>query len=143
MSEYFKKINFNYIIICLIFFQILIFFNNSSKEINTFYSPSNSLENFTTMIAGEDGIDIITADKLIKLNSKKNLLLGEANLKNENYEISSSNVTVDSQNKTTSSSNKTTTTNTQGTITSEGFEYDQKSNIIKFNGESEFSTDDN
>jgi len=70
-------------------------------------------------------------------------LLGEANLKNENYEISSSNVTVDSQNKTTSSSNKTTTTNTQGTITSEGFEYDQKSNIIKFNGESEFSTDDN
>ena len=143
MNKYFKNINFNFLIAGLFFLQILIFFNNSSKEISTSYSPSDSLENFTTMIAGENGVDIITADKLIKLNSKKNLLLGDANLKNENYEIPSSNVTVDSGNKITSSSNKTTTVNTQGTMISEGFEYDQKSNTIKFNGESEFSTDNN
>ena len=143
MNKYFKKNNFNIIILFLFSLQIFIFFTNSSKEINSFYSPNDSLEKFTTMIAGKDGVDIISADKLIKMNNKKTLLLGEANLKNDKYEISSSDVTVDSENKITSSSNQTTTTNTQGTIISAGFEYDQKSNKIKFNGESEFHSGNN
>ena len=42
----------------------------------------------------------------------------------------------------TSSVKETKTTNNQGTIKSEGFEFDQEANIIKFNGKSEFKTNE-
>ena len=90
------------------------------------------------MILGEKGVDVITADKMIKINDDRTLLIGNTSLKNNEYEILSQNVTVDRQNKITSSSDKTQTINDQGTLKSEGFEYDQNMDIIKFHGESEF-----
>ena len=104
---------------------------------------SNSLEKFTTMISGDKGVDIIKADRMVKINEKKTILIGNTSLKNNEYEIKSKNVTVDSHNKITSSINETKTTNSQGTVKSEGFKYDQKNNIIEFNGKSEFHTNDN
>ena len=138
MSNILKKINLNLIIIILLLSQLIIFIFNSPTEITTFNYRSDSLEKFTTMISGENGVDIIEADKLIKINDDKTLLVGNTSLKNNEYEISSKNVTVDSENKITSSLDKTETTNHQGTLKSEGFEYNQDTGIIKFNGESEF-----
>ena len=143
MSNILKKINLNLIIIILLLSQLIIFIFNSPTEITTFNYRSDSLEKFTTMILGEKGVDVIAADKMIKINDGRTLLIGNTSLKNNEYEISSQNVTIDSQNKMTSSSDKTQTINHQGTLKSEGFEYDQNTDIIKFNGESEFSTDDN
>ena len=103
---------------------------------------SNTLENFTTIISGEEGVDAITADKLVKINENKTMLIGNTNLKNDKYEITSKNVTIDSHNKITSSVNKTKTVNSLGTVNSEGFEFDQETNTIKFNGESTFYTNE-
>ena len=131
----------NIIVFCLLLLQIMIFAYNSKSSKNTFLKVSNTVEKFTTMISGEKGVDRVTADKLIKINDSVTILSGEANLKSKEYEIKSSDVTVNSKDKKTSSNKKTITTNKQGTVISDGFEYDQNSDIIVFNGESEFYAD--
>ena len=123
--------------------QIILIFMNSPIEKVTRNYQSNSLEKFTTMISGDESVDIITADKMVKINDNKTILIGDTSLKNDEYEISSKNVTIDSHNMITSSVKETKTTNNQGTIKSEGFEFDQEANIIKFNGKSEFKTNEN
>jgi len=138
MNNFLKRVNLNLVIILLLLSQFIIFYFNSPTERTAFNNRSDSLEKFTTMISNEKGVDIITSDKMIKINDDKTLLIGNTSLKNNEYKISSQNVTVDSQNKITSSSDKTQTINDQGTLKSEGFEYDQNTDIIKFNGESEF-----
>ena len=138
MNNFLKRVNLNLVIILLLLSQFIIFYFNSPTERTAFNDRSDSLEKFTTMILGEKGVDVITADKMIKINDDKTLLIGNTSLQNNEYKISSQNVTVDSQNKITSSSDKTQTINDQGTLKSEGFEYDQNTDIIKFNGESEF-----
>jgi hypothetical protein len=138
MNNFLKRVNLNLVIIVLLLSQFIIFYFNSPTERTAFNNRSDSLEKFTTMISNEKGVDIITSDKMIKINDDKTLLIGNTSLKNNEYKISSQNVTVDSQNKITSSSDKTQTINDQGTLKSEGFEYDQNTDIIKFNGESEF-----
>jgi len=138
MNNFSKRVNLNLVIILLLLSQFIIFYFNSPTERTAFNNRSDSLEKFTTMISNEKGVDIITSDKMIKINDDKTLLIGNTSLKNNEYKISSQNVTVDSQNKITSSSDKTQTINDQGTLKSEGFEYDQNTDIIKFNGESEF-----
>ena len=138
MNNFLKRVNLNLVIILLLLSQFIIFYFNSPTERTAFNNRSDSLEKFTTMISNEKGVDIITSDKMIKINDDKTLLIGNTSLKNNEYKISSQNVTVDSQNKITSSSAKTQTINHQGTLKSEGFEYDQNTDIIKFNGESEF-----
>jgi lipopolysaccharide export system protein LptA len=143
MNNIFEKNKFNILIILLLISQIFIFFINSPIEKIALNYQSNSLEKFTTMISGDKGIDIIKADKMIKINENKTMLIGNTSLKNTEYEIKSKNVTVDSHNQITSSIKETKTTNSQGTIKSEGFKYDQKNNIIEFNGKSEFHTNDN
>ncbi|MDB9824860.1 LPS export ABC transporter periplasmic protein LptC [Alphaproteobacteria bacterium] len=143
MNNIFEKNKFNILIILLLISQIFIFFINSPIEKIALNYQSNSLEKFTTMISGDKGIDIIKADKMIKINENKTILIGNTSLKNTEYEIKSKNVTVDSHNQITSSIKETKTTNSQGTIKSEGFKYDQKNNIIEFNGKSEFHTNDN
>jgi len=137
------KINFNLIISILIILQLLIFFTNSNYKKSSFNYIPDSVEKFTTIIAGENGVDIIQADKLIKLNENKTYLLGETSLKNDEYEIKSEDVTVDNSIKKTKSNKQTITTNSQGTVTSEGFEFDQEKNIITFIGESEFNSNEN
>ena len=59
---------------------------------------SNSLEKFTTMISGDKSVDIISADKMVKINDMKTMLIGDTSLKNNEYEISSKNVTIDTYN---------------------------------------------
>ena len=142
MNNIQKKINFNFVIIFLLSTQLIIFMINSPDEKEVLNYKSNSLEKFTTMIANKKGIDIIKADKMIKINDNKTVLLGNASLENDEYQISSKNVTVDSEKKITSSSNKTKTTNSHGTVISEGFEYEKNTNLMKFNGKSEFRSND-
>jgi hypothetical protein len=142
MSNILKKVNLNVLIALLLLLQIIIIFINSPIEKITQNYQSNTLEKFTTMISGDKSVDIITADKMVKINENKTMLIGDTSLKNDEYEISSKNVTIDSHNKITSSVKETKTTNNQGTIKSEGFKFDQESNIIKFNGKSEFKTNE-
>ena len=143
MSNILKKIDLNALIVLLLLSQIILIFINSPIEKLTQNYQSNSLEKFTTMISGDKSVDIITADKMVKINENKTMLIGDTSLKNNEYEISSKNVTIDTYNMITSSVKETKTTNNQGTIKSEGFEFDQEANIIKFNGKSEFKTNDN
>ena len=142
MSNILKKIDLNVLIVLLLLSQIILIFINSPIEKLTQNYQSNSLEKFTTMISGDKSVDIITADKMVKINENKTMLIGDTSLKNNEYEISSKNVTIDNYNMITSSVKETKTTNNQGTIKSEGFEFDQEANIIKFNGKSEFKTND-
>tara|TARA_B110000305_G_scaffold189465_1_gene211506 strand:+ start:2758 stop:3189 length:432 start_codon:yes stop_codon:yes gene_type:complete len=143
MSNILKKIDLNALIVLLLLSQIILIFINSPIEKLTQNYQSNSLEKFTTMISGDKSVDIITADKMVKINENKTMLIGDTSLKNNEYEISSKNVTIDTYNMITSSVKETKTTNNQGTIKSEGFEFDQEANIIKFNGKSEFKANDN
>ena len=143
MSNILKKIDLNVLIVLLLLSQIILIFINSPIEKLTQNYQSNSLEKFTTMISGDKSVDIITADKMVKINENKTMLIGDTSLKNNEYEISSKNVTIDTYNMITSSVKETKTTNNQGTIKSEGFEFDQEANIIKFNGKSEFKANDN
>ena len=143
MSNILKKIDLNVLIVLLLLSQIILIFINSPIEKLTQNYQSNSLEKFTTMISGDKSVDIITADKMVKINENKTMLIGDTSLKNNEYEISSKNVTIDTYNMITSSVKETKTTNNQGTIKSEGFEFDQETNIIKFNGKSEFKANDN
>ena len=142
MSNILKKIDLNALIVLLLLSQIILIFINSPIEKLTQNYQSNSLEKFTTMISGDKSVDIITADKMVKINENKTMLIGDTSLKNNEYEISSKNVTIDTHNMITSSVKETKTTNNQGTIKSEGFEFDQEANIIKFNGKSEFKAND-
>ena len=142
MSNILKKIDLNALIVLLLLSQIILIFINSPIEKLTQNYQSNSLEKFTTMISGDKSVDIITADKMVKINENKTMLIGDTSLKNNEYEISSKNVTIDTHNMITSSVKETKTTNNQGTIKSEGFEFDQEANIIKFNGKSEFKTNE-
>ena len=143
MSNILKKIDLNVLIVLLLLSQIILIFINTPIEKLTQNYQSNSLEKFTTMISGDKSVDIITADKMVKINENKTMLIGDTSLKNNEYEISSKNVTIDTHNMITSSVKETKTTNNQGTIKSEGFEFDQEANIIKFNGKSEFKANDN
>ena len=143
MNKIIKKLNLNVLIALMLLSQIILIFMNSPIEKVTRNYQSNSLEKFTTMISGDESVDIITADKMVKINDNKTILIGDTSLKNDEYEISSKNVTIDSHNMITSSVKETKTTNNQGTIKSEGFEFDQEANIIKFNGKSEFKTNEN
>jgi len=143
MNDITKKINLNLLISLLLLSQVILIFINSPIEKIAQNYQSDSLEKFTTIISGDRSVDIITADKMVKINDNKTMLIGDTNLKNNEYEISSKNVTIDSHNMITSSVKETKTTNSQGTIKSEGFEFDQEANIIKFNGKSEFLTNEN
>ena len=131
------------LIFFLLLIQMLIFFLSSNNKELSFTNLPNSVEKFTTMISGNNGVDIIKADKLIKISDEKTILMGEASLKNDEYEISSQDVTVDSNQNTTSSSKETITKNQQGIVISEGFEFDQEKNTIKFIGKSEFHSNEN
>ena len=143
MNDITKKINLNLLISLLLLSQVILIFINSPIEKIAQNYQSDSLEKFTTIISGDRSVDIISADKMVKINDNKTMLIGDTNLKNNEYEISSKNVTIDSHNMITSSVKETKTTNSQGTIKSEGFEFDQEANIIKFNGKSEFQTNEN
>ncbi len=138
MNKIITKKNLNVILLLLLLSQLLIFIGNTESQIGNSKYSSNSLEKFKTIIAGENGNNVISADKLIKLDEKKSFLVGNTNLVNDDYNINSKNVIVDNETRITSSSEKTTTINNQGTMTSEGFEYNQETNIILFNGNSEF-----
>ena len=143
MSNILKKIDLNALIVLLLLSQIILIFINSPIEKLAQNYQSNSLEKFTTIISVDKSVDIITADKMVKINENKTMLIGDTSLKNNEYEISSKNATIDTYNMITSSVKETKTTNNQGTIKSEGFEFDQEANIIKFNGKSEFKANDN
>jgi 2-succinyl-5-enolpyruvyl-6-hydroxy-3-cyclohexene-1-carboxylate synthase len=136
-------LNVNFFILLLLVVQIIIVFVNSPIEKIVKSYQSDSLEKFTTIISGDENVDVISADKMVKINENKTMLIGDTSLKNNEFEILSKNVTIDSQNMITSSVKETETTNNQGVIKSEGFEFDQNTNIIKFNGKSEFHTDEN
>ena len=142
MNNITKKINLNFLISLLLLSQVILIFINSPIEKIAQNYQSDSLEKFTTIISGDKSVDIITSDKMVKINENKTMLIGDTNLKNNEYEISSKNVTIDTHNMITSSVKETKTTNNQGTIKSEGFEFDQEANIIKFNGKSEFKTNE-
>ena len=142
MNDITKKINLNLLISLLLLSQVILIFINSPIEKIAQNYQSDSLEKFTTIISGDRSVDIISADKMVKINDNKTMLIGDTNLKNNEYEISSKNVTIDAHNKITSSVKETETTNNHGTIKSEGFKFDQEANIIKFNGKSEFKTNE-
>tara|TARA_B110000483_G_scaffold217471_1_gene269904 strand:- start:1148 stop:1579 length:432 start_codon:yes stop_codon:yes gene_type:complete len=143
MNSNLKVLNVNFFILLLLVVQIIIVFVNSPIEKIVKSYQSDSLEKFTTIISGDENVDVISADKMVKINENKTMLIGDTSLKNNEFEILSKNVTIDSQNMITSSVKETETTNNQGVIKSEGFEFDQNTNIIKFNGKSEFHTDEN
>lgn len=102
MNNILKKVNLNVLITLLLLSQIILIFMNSPIEQISQNYQSNSLEKFTTMISGDKSVDIITSDKMVKINENKTMLIGDTNLKNNEYEISSKNVTIDTHNMITS-----------------------------------------
>ncbi len=107
-------------------------FNNKSDSY--LKQNSNSLDRFETIMFNKDGNNLIKADKLIYIDDERTLLKGQSSLKNDNYEVNSFDILINFDTGNAESSNKTNFFNKTTNVESEGFKFDNSSNMINFIG---------
>ena len=126
--------NFLFFLICISLSMqaLIIMFNNKS---NTYLKQNNnSLDRFETIMFNKDGNNLIKADKLIYIDDERTLLKGQSSLKNDNYEVNSFDILINFNTGNAESSNKTNLINKTTNVESEGFKFDNSSNMINFIG---------
>lgn len=111
---------------------LIIMFNNKSDSY--LKQNSNSLDRFETIMFNKDGNNLIKADKLIYIDDERTLLKGQSSLKNDNYEVNSFDILINFNTGNAESSNKTNLVNKTTNVESEGFKFDNSSNMINFIG---------
>ena len=107
-------------------------FNNNSNSY--LKKTNNSLDRFETIMFNKDGNNLIKADKLIYIDDERTLLKGQSSLKNDNYEVNSFDILINFDTGNAESSNKTNFINKTTNVESEGFKFDNSSNMINFIG---------
>jgi len=126
--------NFLFFLICISLSMqaLIIMFNNKS---NTYLKQNNnSLDRFETIMFNKDGNNLIKADKLIYIDDERTLLKGQSSLKNDNYEVNSFDILINFNTGNAESSNKTNLINKTTNVESEGFKFNNSSNMINFIG---------
>ena len=126
--------NFLFFLICISLSMqaLIIMFNNKS---NTYLKQNNnSLDRFETIMFNKDGNNLIKADKLIYIDDERTLLKGQSSLKNDNYEVNSFDILINFNTGNAESSNKTNLINKSTNVESEGFKFNNSSNMINFIG---------
>ena len=111
---------------------LIIMFNNKSDSY--LKQNSNSLDRFETIMFNKDGNNLIKADKLIYIDDERTLLKGQSSLKNDNYEVNSFDILINFDTGNAESSNKTNLINKSTNVESEGFKFNNSSNMINFIG---------
>ena len=111
---------------------LIIMFNNKSNSY--LKKNNNSLDRFETIMFNKDGNNLIKADKLIYIDDEHTLLKGQSSLKNDNYEVNSFDILINFNTGNAESSNKTNLINKTTNVESEGFKFDNSSNMINFIG---------
>lgn len=111
---------------------LIIMFNNKSDSY--LKQNSNSLDRFETIMFNKDGNNLIKADKLIYIDDERTLLKGQSSLKNDNYEVNSFDILINFDTGNAESNNKTNFINKTTNVESEGFKFDNSSNMINFIG---------
>ncbi len=126
--------NFLFFLICisLSIQALIIMFNNKSNSY--LKKTNNSLDRFETIMFNKDGNNLIKADKLIYIDDERTLLKGQSSLKNDNYEVNSFDILINFNTGNAESSNKTNLINKSTNVESEGFKFDNSSNMINFVG---------
>ncbi len=126
--------NFLFFLICISLSMqaIIIMFNNKSNSY--LKQNNNSLDRFETIMFNKDGNNLIKADKLIYIDDERTLLKGQSSLKNDNYEVNSFDILINFNTGNAESSNKTNLINKTTNVESEGFKFDNSSNMINFIG---------
>ena len=126
--------NFLFFLICISLSMqaIIIMFNNKSDSY--LKQNNNSLDRFETIMFNKDGNNLIKADKLIYIDDERTLLKGQSSLKNDNYEVNSFDILINFNTGNAESSNKTNLVNKTTNVESEGFKFDNSSNMINFIG---------
>ena len=111
---------------------LIIMFNNKSNSY--LKKNNNSLDRFETIMFNKDGNNLIKADKLIYVDDEHTLLKGQSSLKNDNYEVNSFDILINFNTGNAESSNKTNLINKSTNVESEGFKFNNSSNMINFIG---------
>ena len=111
---------------------LIIMFNNKSDSY--LKQNSNSLDRFETIMFNKDGNNLIKADKLIYIDDERTLQKGQSSLKNDNYEVNSFDILINFNTGNAESSNKTNLINKSTNVESEGFKFNNSSNMINFIG---------
>ena len=126
--------NFLFFLICISLSMqaLIIMFNNKSNSY--LKKNNNSLDRFETIMFNKDGNNLIKADKLIYIDDERTLLKGQSSLKNDNYEVNSFDILINFNTGNAESSNKTNLINKTTNVESEGFKFDNSSNMINFIG---------
>ncbi len=126
--------NFLFFLICISLSMqaLIIMFNNKSNSY--LKKNNNSLDRFETIMFNKDGNNLIKADKLIYIDDERTLLKGQSSLKNDNYEVNSFDILINFNTGNAESSNKTNLINKSTNVESEGFKFDNSSNMINFIG---------
>lgn len=133
----YKLLNIKNFLFFLIFISLsiqclIILFNNKSNSY--LKQNNNSLDSFETIMFNKDGNNLIKADKLIYIDEERTLLKGKSSLKNDNYEVNSFDILINFNTGNAESSNKTNLINKTTNVESEGFNFNNSSNIINFIG---------
>ena len=127
--------------ICILFFlglQLLIYIFNQNSPYENFSQKEMSVENFSSIILSNSGINKIGSERLNKVYEDNIYLEGNSYLENKDYKIYGKNITINLIDEISNSDDLVEVINNMGRLKAKGFknlDYDGK---IIFKGEVEF-----
>ena len=132
----------NGLMILIISIQILIYHYNNRPSSKVFSQKSMSVENFSSIVLSESGINKIGSEKLNKISENNIFLGGKSYLENKDYKIYGSDIYVYLDKEISSSDKSVEVINSMGILNAKGFENLDSEGKIFFKGLVTFKSHD-
>ena len=138
MNKYFIKNIISLFIIVILGMQCFIYFLNQKPLTENFSQKTITVENFSSIVLSNSGINKIGSEKLNKIDDNNIFLEGESYLENKEYKIYGKDISINLIKEISNSDEIVEVINRMGILKAHGFrnlDYDGK---IFFKGEVEF-----
>ena len=138
MINYLSKRVIDIVIIIILISQCFIFFFNQKPLTENFTQKTISVENFSSIVLSNSGINKIGSERLKKIDENKIYLEGESYLENKEYKIYGKNISINLSKQISNSNESVKVVNKMGTLKAQGFKNHDYDGKIYFEGEVEF-----
>ena len=141
MINFFTNKIINILVIIFLGVQAFIFFFNQKPLYKNFSQKSITVEDFSSIVLSNSGINKIGSEKLNKINDNNIYLEGKSYLENKEYKIYGKNISINLLKEVSSSNDPVEVINKMGLLEAQGFnnlDYDGK---IIFKGDVKFVID--
>ena len=141
MSSLFPKL-INSLIFLIICLQVTIIYLDTKPSTKIFSKKNITVENFSSIVLSESGMNKIGSEKLNKINENNIFLGGKSYLENKDYKIYGSDIYVYLDKEISSSDKSVEVINSMGILNAKGFENLDSEGKIFFKGLVTFKSHD-